>query len=67
MNIYDFKVWNFGSGTPWHSGPTSPGDQHRFSLVLFGVESVGEKKILRILFEKCAHLILNLPAPSAMG
>lgn len=36
-------------------------------LVLFGVESVGEKKILRILFEKCARLILNLPAPSAMG
>ena len=28
-------------------------------LVLFGVESVGEKKILRILFEKCACLIQN--------
>lgn len=48
----------FGSGTPWHSDPLLLGSTQIF-LFCLEAESAERKKIIRILFGKCAHLILK--------
>lgn len=54
------KFGIFGSGTPWHSGPTSPGDRHRFSCSVWCWICGREENIKDPLWKVC----LFNPKPS---